>query len=95
MVGMNGPLRIGGATVLPGDIVLGDTSGVFFIPPHLVQEVVDWAEERNLKDQFALQRLAEGRYKGDQLDKGWTPAVLADFEQWRKEADRKLIVVNE
>jgi 4-hydroxy-4-methyl-2-oxoglutarate aldolase len=95
MVGMNGPLRIGGATVLPGDIVLGDTSGVFFIPPHLVQEVVDWAEERNLKDQFALQRLAEGRYKGDQLDKGWAPAVLADFEQWRKEADRKLIVVNE
>lgn len=95
MISMNGPLRMGGATVLPGDVVLGDSSGVFFIPPQLVLEVVEWAEERNFRDQFALQRLAEGRYKGDQLDKGWASAIEDDYQQWRKEGDRELLPVNE
>lgn len=90
MVNMNAPLRIGGATVLPGDIVLGDDSGVFFIPPQHVVEVVEWAEERNFKDQFTMQRLAEGRYKGDEMDKGWTPAIDQDYQAWRTEADRSL-----
>jgi 4-hydroxy-4-methyl-2-oxoglutarate aldolase len=90
MISMNGPLRIGGAIVLPGDVVLGDASGVFFIPPHLVLEVVEWAEERNLKDQFAMQRLAEGRYRGDEMDKGWTAEIERDYSNWRSEADRKL-----
>ncbi len=34
--GINIPIRIGGVTVLPGDIVLGTPTGVTFIPPHLV-----------------------------------------------------------
>lgn len=95
MIGMNGPLRMGGATVLPGDIVLGDTSGVFFIPPHLVLEVVEWAEERNFRDQFAMQRLAEGRYKGDQLDKGWAAEIERDYQLWRNEDNRTLQIVND
>lgn len=90
MIGMNGPLRIGGAIVLPGDVVLGDASGVFFIPPHLVLEVVEWAEERNLKDQFAIQRLAEGHYRADQMDKGWTAEIERDYMRWRSEAERQL-----
>ena len=88
LIGMNGPLRIGEAIVLPGDIVLGDDSGVFFIPPHLVMEVVEWAEERNLKDQFAVESLAQGRYKADQIDKGWSAQIERDYEQWRNEGNR-------
>lgn len=41
VVGINIPVKIGGAVVLPGDVVLGDRTGVIFIPPHLVQAVVD------------------------------------------------------
>jgi 4-hydroxy-4-methyl-2-oxoglutarate aldolase len=33
LVGINIPIRIGEATVLPGDIVLGTPTGVIFIPP--------------------------------------------------------------
>ena len=39
LAGMNIPIRIGGATVLPGDVVLGTPTGVIFIPPHLAQAV--------------------------------------------------------
>ncbi len=40
LTGINIPIRIGGATVMPGDVVFGDRDGVDFIPPHLVKEVV-------------------------------------------------------
>ena len=41
VMGINTPVRIGGTTVMPGDVVLGDRAGIVFIPPQLVQEVVD------------------------------------------------------
>jgi regulator of RNase E activity RraA len=40
LTGINVPIRIGAATVMPGDVVFGDREGVSFIPPHLVEEVV-------------------------------------------------------
>jgi len=40
LTGVNTPARIGPATAMPGDVVLGDRTGVVFIPPHLVEEVV-------------------------------------------------------
>ena len=40
MVGINIPCRIGAATCLPGDVVLGTISGVIFIPPHLLKKSV-------------------------------------------------------
>jgi regulator of RNase E activity RraA len=44
MPDINGITRIGGATCLPGDVVLGTPAGVIFIPPHLAEEVVEHAE---------------------------------------------------
>jgi len=43
VMGIDIPVRIGATTVMPGDVVLGDRDGVVFIPPHLVQGVVDAA----------------------------------------------------
>jgi regulator of RNase E activity RraA len=43
VVGINIPVRIGATTIMPGDVVLGDRTGIVFIPPHLVKGVVDAA----------------------------------------------------
>ena len=40
MVAINSPTRIGGAAVMPGDVVLGRDGGVMFIPPQLAEQVV-------------------------------------------------------
>ena len=48
--GINIPIRIGGATVLPGDVVLGTPTGVTFIPPHLVEEIVEVGEDVHRRD---------------------------------------------
>ncbi len=44
LTGVNVPIRIGRATVMPGDVVLGDRTGVIFIPPHLVEAVATAAD---------------------------------------------------
>ena len=40
LTGINIPIRIGNATVMPGDVVLGDEEGLFFMPPHLVKDAI-------------------------------------------------------
>ena len=83
LVQVNGPVRIGNATVLPGDAVLGTREGVTFIPPHLVQEVVEASEDTRFRDVFGKLRLAEGTYTSGDIDREtWEPAIEADFRAW-------------
>ena len=49
---VNAPIRIGRVSVLPGDVVLAKSTGVSFIPPHLVQKVVVAGEFTALRDEF-------------------------------------------
>jgi regulator of RNase E activity RraA len=88
LISLNGPTRIGNATVLPGDVVLGTRAGIIFIPPHLAEEVVTESERVRTRDQFGKQRLRERKYASGQIDvPNWEPAIEADFQQWLK--DRK------
>src|SRR5438046_10493390 len=45
LTGINIPIRIGGVRVMPGDLVVGDREGVYFIPPEAVRDVLDRADE--------------------------------------------------
>lgn len=85
LVGFNSPCRIGSATCMPGDVVLGTRTGVLFIPPHLAQEVVEHSERTHLREIFSHTRLREGIYNSSQMDTKWTEAIEADFEQWVKD----------
>ena len=82
LMGVNCPLRIGGATVMPGDVVLGRDDGVIFIPPHLAEQVVKTSEMIRLRDQFGKQRLREGEYTPGQIDRRWTDGIERDFSGW-------------
>jgi 4-hydroxy-4-methyl-2-oxoglutarate aldolase len=88
LMGINVPVRLGEATVLPGDVVLGTRSGVIFVPPHLAQEVVERSEEIRLRDTFGHQRLREGRYTPGQIDRRWTEEIEADFAAWKAEREK-------
>lgn len=80
--GINVPIRMGRAMVLPGDAVLAKKNGVVFIPAHLLEEVVLNAEFISLKDQFGHQRLREGKYTPGQIDTQWTDEIKKDFLKW-------------
>ena len=60
---VNAPIRIGRVTVLPGDVVLAKTTGVAFIPPHLVQKVVISGEFTALHDEFSRFCMKTNKYE--------------------------------
>ena len=95
MIGINIPIRIGKATVMPGDVVLGRNGGVIFIPPQLAEPVVEYSEITHLRDLFGHQRLREGKYTAGQIDTTWTPAIEADFTDWLRQNEDKLPVGRE
>ena len=89
MIGINIPIRIGGAFVMPGDVVLGRDGGVIFIPPQLAEQVVRSSEITRLRDEFGHARLRARVYTAGQIDGRWTDAIEADFTQWlRQNIDR-------
>lgn len=92
MIAINSPTRIGGAAVMPGDVVLGRDGGVIFIPPQLAEQVVQDSEHTRLHDIFGHQRLREKTYTAGQIDREWTPEIEADFTQWLKDNIDKLPV---
>lgn len=83
LVGANIPIRIGHATVLPGDVVLGTPTGITFIPPQLAQEVVETSENVRQRDVFGKARLAEGAYTSGEIDvPNWADHIEADYVSW-------------
>lgn len=82
LLSINSPIRIGAATVLPGDIILGKKEGVMFIPAHLAEKVVVTSEVVRLRDLFGITRLKEGKYTPGQIDNKWTDEIEKDFSKW-------------
>jgi 4-hydroxy-4-methyl-2-oxoglutarate aldolase len=67
LTGINIPIRIGGVTVMPGDLVVGDREGVYFIPPQFVKEVLDRADEIRIHDEWTKKKFDEGKYKSTEI----------------------------
>src|SRR5262247_2932947 len=67
LTGINVPVRIGEVTVMPGDLVVGDREGVYFVPPQFVQEVLDHADETHIHDEWTKKKFAEGKYKSSEI----------------------------
>jgi len=82
LVSINAPVRIGEATVLPGDAVLAKKDGVVFIPAHLVEHIVLTGEVTELFDIFGQQRIKEGKYTAGTIDSKWDEAIKKDFRSW-------------
>lgn len=82
LLSINSPIRIGAATVLPGDIILGKKEGVMFIPAHLAEKVVVTSEVVRLRDLFGITRLKDGKYTPGQIDAKWSDEIEKDFSKW-------------
>lgn len=95
LIGLNQPTRMGAATVMPGDVVLGRDGGVIFIPPHLARQVVETSEIVRLRDMFGQQRLGEGVYTSGQIDARWSDDIERDFSGWMRENIGELPVSRE
>jgi 4-hydroxy-4-methyl-2-oxoglutarate aldolase len=83
LTGINVPIRIGEATVSPGDLVLGDREGVYFIPPSLVQGILDRADETHIHDEWTKRKFDEGKYKSQEIyGSPRDPALKKEYEDY-------------
>jgi 4-hydroxy-4-methyl-2-oxoglutarate aldolase len=89
LTSINAPIRIGRATVLPGDLVLAKTDGVIFIPAILAEQAIVSAEFTNLEDAFNFELNRQGK-NGAEFEGGWTPAKYDALAKWIDEHPDKL-----
>jgi regulator of RNase E activity RraA len=86
VAGINIPVRIGNATVMPGDVVFGDSEGVSFIPPQLVQGIIDEAQVTHLHDEWTKRKFDEGKYKSTEVySRPRDPALLKEYDDFLKQ----------
>ncbi|MCY3788655.1 MAG: RraA family protein [Gemmatimonadetes bacterium] len=91
MAEINGPVRVGEATCMPGDIVLATPTGVIFVPPQYAREVVESSENTRLRDYWGKKSIADGRYTPGEVDRKWSPKMDKEFAKWKKTADLEAI----
>jgi regulator of RNase E activity RraA len=82
LMGLNTPIRIGTAVVLPGDLVIVQKEGVLFVPAHLAEQVVSTAEFVIRKDKFGFEMVRAGRYSTGEIDSQWTDELKTEFLKW-------------
>lgn len=85
LTGINIPVRIGGVTVMPGDLVVGDREGVYFVPPQFVKEMLDKADETHIHDEWTRKKFAEGKYKSSEIyGSPSDPKLKQEYEDYLK-----------
>ena len=82
LMGLNTPIRMGNAIVLPGDLVIATIEGVLFVPAHMAEQVVSTAEFVIRKDQFGFEMVRTGKYTTGQIDSQWNDEIKTEFLKW-------------
>ena len=75
-------IACGGATVQPGDVIVGDGDGVIVIPPSMADEIADAALEQEIQDGWIAEQVAAGH----PIDGLFPPNAewKQRFVQWRQ-----------
>ncbi len=82
LIGLNSPIRIGAAIVMPGDLVLSEREGVLFIPAHMAEKVIATAEFIAVRDRFSKDVLKAGTFTAGQIDSQWSETIKTAFLTW-------------
>lgn len=89
---INGPVRIGQVTVLPGDVVFANDYGVVFIPAYLVEDLVRDAEFVRLRDEFERYLLQQNKYPSGEIHGDWSDKIKGEFRTWVGKYPKKLML---
>ena len=80
----NLPVRIGKVTVLPGDLVVGDSSGVLIVPAQLAEEIVRAAQETVNVEDFKRTKIREGKNKVKDIYPRMSPELQKEYEEQKR-----------
>jgi len=78
---LNVPIQCAGVLVMPGDVLVGDASGVIVVPQALAAEVADRGFETDMRDAFSRMKVLEGVSVEEVFP--LKPAYQQEYEAWR------------
>ncbi len=85
LTAVNTPVRIGNATVMPGDVVFGDREGIYFIPPQQLKAILDKADVTHIHDEWTKMKFMTGKYKSSELyPTPKDPALKKEYDEYLK-----------
>lgn len=79
---LNVPVQCAGVLVIPGDVLVGDSSGVIVIPQAMAAEVAEKSWETEVRDGYSRMRVAEGAPLNEAFPMG--EKMRAEYAEWRK-----------
>jgi regulator of RNase E activity RraA len=82
-VDWNVPIRVGTATVLPGDVVVADAESVLFFPPQLASQVIERAKAMVERENYERQLVRQKKHRFRDVYP-LSPELRKQFEQERK-----------
>jgi len=75
------PVRIGSVTVIPGDLLVGESTGILVIPAAIAGKIVDKALEHDEEEAFQRQLLLQGESIAGVYP--MNAATRKRFEEWK------------
>ena len=90
--GINVPIRIGKAVIMPGDLVIGDQDGILAIPPQFVPNLIANVVKDRRRDVWMKKAFDLGKYKSSDIyGRPKDPKLLKQFEDYLNTGDSKLL----
>lgn len=62
---INLKIQCGGATVSPGDLIVGDDDGIVVVPPEQAEQVLERAEELSSQEEEVKKKIMQGEFTVD------------------------------
>jgi 4-hydroxy-4-methyl-2-oxoglutarate aldolase len=90
LTGIDVPVRIGKAIVLPGDLIIGKPNeGLLVVPAILAEDAISSAEFTSLTDDYNFELNREGK-NGGMFEGGWNAEKYDGFAKWIDQHPEKL-----
>jgi len=81
--GRDEPIRCGGITVVPGDVIVADPDGIVAIPPQVAVKLAEHSFEHSERELWIHQRLEEGGSLSEYYPP--TPSREGELQAWLNE----------
>ncbi len=91
VTGVNIPIRIGNAVIMPGDLVIGDEDGILAIPPQFVSEVIKTTIINRRRDVWIKKAFDLGKYKSGEIYGRMKDPLLKQFNDYKATGDPKFL----
>lgn len=90
--GINVPVRIGNAIIMPGDLIIGDEDGLLAVPPQFVPQLISNVTRDRRRDTWIKTAFDLKKYKSSEIyGRPKDPVLLKQFQDYLETGNAKFL----